>query len=683
MRVRGLGRGVILVMVLSLALLLGIASREVGCRLARGWRTLGVQVAWAGCSGPPDVYCPSGCCLGTKVADVIATCGWVAGQCRPTAWTRLNPVVCNDTCSAQVNVGQCTVQNGQCVRVDDWQTTSCCMALPTPTPPPPPVLTLEFLGDTWGPAGWCRAGGRLQATGQDPSGGQVTVSGSLGDPANTPVQCRGTPACTVTLPLPKGQGAARATATSAYGQARRSQRWQYDPNPPQMSYTLNPAAPDGQNGWYVTHPTVTVSGSDATSGLAALRVSPDGGATWHASPWTVPEGQYHLLLQAVDAAGNITQDQATVKVDTTPPQVQYHIPAPGGQEGWHVVPVRVTVGGQDATSGVALAQVSVDGGAWQAGGVTLDADGVYTLHFRAVDAAGNAAQAGPETVKVDLTPPHLTWGAGWSQTLGCTPTLTGTLTDGPGSGVAGAALSWDRGQTWQALTLDTQGRWAVQPDLRGWNDGTYEVQVRAWDVAGQQATYRRAFTVAQPRPHIVVAPLNTGARWMFWETLLYEVRTTCLPLERMRIVVEGPDRNRTVTWETGSWSTPAADGSRPARYRVTWRWDTRWDDGTYAHPGAYPVRFEAWDVWGRKYMEIGTLVVPVMRGPTPTMVPLPSPTATPTAGVMTPTATAISGGFVPPLPLATATSGPTPTPGRPPATATAIPPATPAPRHTG
>ena len=344
----------------------------------------------------------------------------------------------------------------------------------------------------------------------------------------------------------------------------------------------------------------------------------------------------------MDGAGNVTQAQVPVKVDTTPPQVQYHIPPATGQAGWHVAPVAVTVSGQDATSGVALAQVSVNGGPWQDGGVTLADDGVYSLRFRAVDAAGNQAQVGPVEVKVDVTPPRLTWGSGWDRVLSCAPTLTGRVEDGAGSGVAGAALSWDGGQTWQALALTptatgggpTAWLWQVQPDLRSRADGTYEVQVKAWDQAGLQATYRKTFTVAQPKPHIVVRPLGTGERWFFWDLLTFEVQTTCLPIQRMRIVVEGPDRNRTVTWDTSTWPAPLADGRRPVVYSVTWRWDTAWDNGRFAPPGEYPVRFEAWDAWGRKYMEFGTLVVPVMSGPTPT----PAPTITPAFGGMpTPT----------------------------------------------
>ena len=64
---------------------------------------------------------------------------------------------------------------------------------------------------------------------------------------------------------------------------------------------------------------------------------------------------YAPTVQAVDGAGNVTQVQVPVKVDATPPQVQYHIPPATGQAGWHVAPVIVTVNGRDATSGVALA----------------------------------------------------------------------------------------------------------------------------------------------------------------------------------------------------------------------------------------------------------------------------------------------------------------------------------------
>ncbi len=572
--------------------------------------------------------------------------------------------------------------NGQCQLVS--HTLTCCTSLPTPTPPPPPTLTLEFQCSLWGLGGWCRDGGQLKAVGTDPSGGTITVSGSLNDPANTPIACQGTGSCTAIVPLPEGLGTAQATATSRYGKAQASMDWLYDPTYPALQFTLAPSSPDGQNGWYITAPTVTLQGSDATSGIASLEISPDG-ATWYPSPWTVPDGQYNLILRAMDRAGNITQTQTALQVDTTPPQVLYQIPPPDGLDGWHISPVTVQVSGQDATSGVAAAQVAVDGGAWQDHTVTLSADGIYQLTFQALDAAGNQTTAGPVTLKMDLTPPLVTWGSAWDRDQGCTPSLTGIVTDAT-SGVVGAAFSWDDGATWLPLDLDAQGHWAIQPDVRAWNDGDYQALVQAWDAAGLQTTSQHTLTVSNPAPHIVVEPLRTDARWMFWETLRYEVRTTCLPIAKMRIVVEGPDVNRTVTWDTSTWPGPSVDGSTPATYAVSWRWDTRWDGGAYAHPGEYPVRFEAWDVWGRKWMEFGTLVVPVMSGPSPTPEALPSPTATPTAGPTTPTPTALAAGFVPPTLPAGGSGGllgPSPTPLPPAATATPRPTSTPIAEHTG
>jgi len=97
------------------------------------------------------------------------------------------------------------------------------------------------------------------------------------------------------------------------------------------------------------------------------------------------------------------------------------------------------------------------------------------------------------------------------------------------------------------------------------------------------------------------------------------------------------------------------------------------------------VRFEAWDAWGRKWMELGWLVVPVMSGPSPTPEPRPSATPTPTAGVATATPTMVGVGVVLPTPLATFTPGPTPTlrPLGGVVTATPLPTATPVPAHTG
>src|SRR5205823_13999794 len=62
----------------------------------------------------------------------------------------------------------------------------------------------------------------------------------------------------------------------------------------------------GENGWYVSDATVTLSASDSGSGVASTAYRLDGGA-WipYAGPFSISQGGRHLLeFASVDNAGN-------------------------------------------------------------------------------------------------------------------------------------------------------------------------------------------------------------------------------------------------------------------------------------------------------------------------------------------------------------------------------------------
>ena len=44
--------------------------------------------------------------------------------------------------------------------------------------------------------------------------------------------------------------------------------------------SVSPAAPDGANGWYLTNPTVSMTASDATSGIASRQFQFEGESDW-------------------------------------------------------------------------------------------------------------------------------------------------------------------------------------------------------------------------------------------------------------------------------------------------------------------------------------------------------------------------------------------------------------------
>jgi hypothetical protein len=248
-----------------------------------------------------------------------------------------------------------------------------------------------------------------------------------------------------------------------------------DRTPPVPQAALDPASSDGANGWFVSPVTITADSSDVTSGIASQGVSLDG-TNWKPAITLSTDGDYSVKVQAQDAAGNTASTTKTIHLDRTPPTAGFQAAPADGDNGWYVSPVTVSAVGTDATSGVARAQVSLDGSTW-APSLTLSADGVYTVQSRVTDRAGNATHSS-QTFQIDSTPPVIG-----------TPVLTGTTgqdlwytsrvgvsapaTDAT-SGVASTQYSVDRG-AWQTIA----------PTLP---DGNHTVQIKVTDKAGNTST---------------------------------------------------------------------------------------------------------------------------------------------------------------------------------------------------
>lgn len=175
----------------------------------------------------------------------------------------------------------------------------------------------------------------------------------------------------------------------------------------------------GNNGWYVTNPTVTISAADAASGVAAINWSTtppafttvNNGA--NANPFTtnVPittEGTTTVTYNAVDQAGNRTADATiTVKVDRSAPT--FSCPAPS--TAWFGSNQSVTCTASDAASGLSSPSSFSLSTSVAAGTETAAA---LTNTVQLCDLAGNCTTAGPLTFKIDLKAPVVT----------CTPPST-------------------------------------------------------------------------------------------------------------------------------------------------------------------------------------------------------------------------------------------------------------------
>jgi len=161
-----------------------------------------------------------------------------------------------------------------------------------------------------------------------------------------------------------------------------------DEVPPTLSASVSPAAPDGENGWYRTTPSVTLTASDNVGAPVTTYSLGAQGAHTYTAPVGLPEGVTTLTASTKDSAGNESEVVSSeYRVDTVAPVVAPSVSA-----------ARVlSVTASDANlSGV---QYAVGGGAWAEyqGPVPLG-DAATTVQARATDAAGNVATSAPVAV---------------------------------------------------------------------------------------------------------------------------------------------------------------------------------------------------------------------------------------------------------------------------------------------
>ncbi len=152
---------------------------------------------------------------------------------------------------------------------------------------------------------------------------------------------------------------------------------------PQTTAAVAPATPDGQNSWYKTAPTVTLSASDNCAGVSATEYSTDGGATWQ--PYNgafvfSTEGTTTILYRSTDRATNSeTSQSVTLKIDTSAPSLTLSAtPSVIWPITGEMVDVRIDGSGSDSVSG--LASVSYV--------VTDEYGSLLTLPFRSL--SGNS-----------------------------------------------------------------------------------------------------------------------------------------------------------------------------------------------------------------------------------------------------------------------------------------------------
>ena len=165
--------------------------------------------------------------------------------------------------------------------------------------------------------------------------------------------------------------------------------------PPETTATVSGTS--GNNGWYVSSVTVTLSATD-NSGVANTYYRIDGGATVEGTSLNLSSDNiYNVTFWSVDVNGNIEEEKLiVVMIDQTPPETSGTATGPRDTNGIFRDNVTADIISTDNLSGVDFTNCSYDGGvSWAVLSGTqifLNGNGVHQFYCYTQDIAGNVGE---------------------------------------------------------------------------------------------------------------------------------------------------------------------------------------------------------------------------------------------------------------------------------------------------
>ncbi|MED5512288.1 MAG: Ig-like domain-containing protein, partial [Pseudomonadota bacterium] len=260
--------------------------------------------------------------------------------------------------------------------------------------------------------------------------------------------------------------------------------------------------------------TVTVTDSNGSAQVFATVTNADG--SWSINiDQELAEGEFTVVAQTQDEAGNSAQDIETGVIDLTAPTITID----EFNDSNDVTPIiSGIVSGVDAGSVVTIILVDSNGNqqiltttvnadsSWQVGANQVLAEGEFTITATVSDPAGNQAQD-TTTGIIDLTAPIISLD-NLGSSADNTPTISGTV-QGVAAGTPVTLVVTDANGNSQTFTAITNDNGVFSADVPGsLADGQYTVTATVSDLAGNQASDSETGTVDSSSLTILIDALG-------------------------------------------------------------------------------------------------------------------------------------------------------------------------------
>ncbi|MBN2534871.1 MAG: IPT/TIG domain-containing protein [Spirochaetales bacterium] len=249
--------------------------------------------------------------------------------------------------------------------------------------------------------------------------------------------------------------------------------------PPVTTIHAFPAEPDGENGYYITQPTVDILAHDQESYVEeTLFRYTTGDFTPYTESFILPDGEYSLIYYSVDNHHYREPDRISFfKIDTFPPLTAFIAAGAEGDNHYHISPVTVSLKAEDMTSGINLTEYRINDSGWTTYSkeILLSEEGEYSISWRSTDIAGNYETEQHRNITIDLHDPEVEASVRIEPGIGI---ITITTSDSF-SGIRGIEYRIDDGiiQAYEGTIPIT-------------SPGKHTVYYRAYDNAGRYSTWQ-------------------------------------------------------------------------------------------------------------------------------------------------------------------------------------------------